>query len=51
MDGPAQMLVTTLEYANYVGKIAIGRLRSGRMRSGPADRSRSTPKGRSSRAR
>ena len=33
-DGPAQMLVTTLEYSSYVGKIAIGRLRSGSIRSG-----------------
>ncbi|MCI0394809.1 MAG: translational GTPase TypA [Chloroflexi bacterium] len=33
-DGPTQMLVTTLEYSNYVGKIAIGRLRSGSLRTG-----------------
>jgi GTP-binding protein len=33
-DGPTQMLVTTLEYSNYVGKIAIGRLRSGSLREG-----------------
>lgn len=33
-DGPTQMLVTTLEYSNYVGKIAIGRLRSGSVREG-----------------
>ena len=28
--GPAQLLVTTLEYSNFVGKIAVGRLSSGR---------------------
>ena len=33
-DGPTQLLVTTLEYSNYVGKIAVGRLRSGAIRSG-----------------
>ncbi len=33
-DGPTQMLVTTLEYSPYVGKIAIGRLQSGMMRTG-----------------
>ena len=32
--GPTQMLVTTIEYSSYVGKIAIGRLRSGRIRTG-----------------
>jgi GTP-binding protein len=30
------MLVTTLEYSNYVGKIAVGRLTSGSLRSGQA---------------
>ncbi len=34
MDGPTQMLVTTLEYSNYVGKIAVGRLNSGTITSG-----------------
>ncbi|MCP5098781.1 MAG: translational GTPase TypA [Chloroflexi bacterium] len=34
MDGPTQMLVTTLEYSSYVGKIAIGRLTSGTLKSG-----------------
>ncbi len=34
MDGPTQMLVTTLEYSNYVGKIAVGRLTSGTLRAG-----------------
>ena len=33
-DGPTQMLVTTLEYSPYVGKIAVGRLSSGSLRSG-----------------
>lgn len=34
MEGPAQVLVTTLEYSSYVGKIAIGRLNSGKIESG-----------------
>ncbi len=34
MDGPTQLLVTTLEYSSYVGKIAIGRLNSGNIISG-----------------
>ncbi len=34
VDGPTQMLVTTLEYSSYVGKIAVGRLRSGSIREG-----------------
>ena len=34
LDGPTQLLVTTLEYSNYVGKIAVGRLTSGTIRSG-----------------
>lgn len=34
VDGPTQLLVTTLEYSTYVGKIAIGRLTSGTMRAG-----------------
>jgi GTP-binding protein len=33
-DGPTQMLVTTLEYSSYVGKIAIGRLTSGIINDG-----------------
>lgn len=32
--GPTQLLVTTLEYSNYVGKIAVGRLHSGTIRAG-----------------
>jgi GTP-binding protein len=35
-NDPTQMLVTTLEYSNYVGKIAVGRLTSGSLRSGQA---------------
>jgi GTP-binding protein len=35
-DGPTQLLVTTLEYSSYVGKIAIGRLTSGTLKSGQA---------------
>lgn len=31
---PTQMLVSTLEYSSYVGKIAIGRLQNGSIRSG-----------------
>lgn len=33
-DAPTQMLVSTLEYSSYVGKIAIGRLQNGTIRSG-----------------
>ncbi len=33
-DGPTQMLVTTLEYSTYVGKIAVGRLTSGNLKAG-----------------
>jgi len=34
MDEPAQMQVTTLEYDNYKGQIAVGRLLSGRLERG-----------------
>jgi GTP-binding protein len=34
--GPTQMLVSTLEYSPYVGKIAIGRLNSGSIKPGQA---------------
>jgi GTP-binding protein len=34
--GPTQLLVTTLEYSPYVGKIAIGRLTSGNIKEGQA---------------
>ena len=33
-DGPTQLLVTALEYSNYVGKIAVGRLSAGTLRAG-----------------
>ncbi|MBK7180103.1 MAG: translational GTPase TypA [Chloroflexi bacterium] len=33
-EGPTQLLVTTLEYSTYVGKIAVGRLSSGTIRAG-----------------
>ncbi|PIE82486.1 MAG: translational GTPase TypA [Chloroflexi bacterium] len=32
--GSTQLLVTTLEYSNYVGKIAVGRLTSGTIKEG-----------------
>ncbi len=35
-DGPARMLVTTLVYDDYKGRIAIGRLFSGKLRRGQA---------------
>ncbi len=34
VNGPTQLLVTTLEYSSYVGKIAVGRLQSGSLRAG-----------------
>ncbi|MCC6457535.1 MAG: translational GTPase TypA [Caldilineaceae bacterium] len=34
IDGPLQLLVTTLDHSAYVGKIAVGRLTSGTLRSG-----------------
>ena len=33
-DAPPQLLVTTLQYSNYVGKIAVGVLLSGELRAG-----------------
>jgi len=33
-DAPLQMLVTTLDWSEYVGRIAVGRIHSGRMRRG-----------------
>ncbi|RMH15198.1 MAG: translational GTPase TypA [Gemmatimonadetes bacterium] len=33
-DGPFQMLVSTLDYSSYVGRIAIGRIERGRVRVG-----------------
>ena len=35
-EAPARLLVTTLAYDNYIGKIAIGRLWSGSLRPGQA---------------
>jgi len=34
LDGPPQLLVTTLQYSSYVGKIAVGKLTSGRLSPG-----------------
>jgi GTP-binding protein len=33
-DGPFQMLVSTLDYSSYIGRIAIGRIERGRVRVG-----------------
>src|ERR1700748_1635336 len=33
-DGPLQMLCTTLDFSEYVGRIAIGRIASGRIKRG-----------------
>jgi GTP-binding protein len=33
-DAPLQMLITTLDYSDYVGRIAIGRVFNGRLRGG-----------------
>src|SRR2546426_5497197 len=35
-DAPAQLLVTTTTYDDYIGKIAVGRLQSGTLRKGQA---------------
>src|SRR5256886_5637644 len=34
VGGPLQMLVSTLDYSSYLGRIAIGRIERGRMRVG-----------------
>ena len=34
LEGPTQLLVTTLEYSSYVGKIAVGRLTQGSIKAG-----------------
>jgi GTP-binding protein len=34
LDGPLQMLVRTLDWSDYVGRIAIGRVQSGTLRKG-----------------
>ncbi|MGA0038906.1 MAG: translational GTPase TypA [Pirellulales bacterium] len=33
-DGPLQMLITTLDWSDYVGRIAVGRIESGRLTKG-----------------
>ena len=37
-DAPLQMLVTTLDWSDYVGRIAIGRIYSGAVKPGPGRR-------------
>jgi len=34
LDGPAQMLITSLVYSNYVGRIAVGRIHRGELCEG-----------------
>ncbi len=34
LDGPAQLLVTSLDYSKYVGRIAVGRVHRGELREG-----------------
>ena len=34
-EGTPQLLVTSLDYSNYIGRIAIGRLSRGKLSSGP----------------
>ena len=34
IEGPAQMLVTSLDFSSYVGRIAIGRVHRGEFREG-----------------
>ena len=34
LDAPFQMLVTNLDYSDYLGRIVVGRVRRGRVRSG-----------------
>ena len=34
LEGPAQMLITSLDYSSYVGRIAIGRVHRGELREG-----------------
>src|SRR5438132_4511521 len=33
-DGPFQMLISTLDYSSYLGRIGIGRIERGRVRLG-----------------
>lgn len=34
LEGPAQMLITSLDYSSYVGRIAVGRVHRGAIREG-----------------
>ncbi|MDE6782684.1 MAG: translational GTPase TypA [Paramuribaculum sp.] len=34
LEGPAQMLITSLDYSSYVGRIAVGRVHRGTLREG-----------------
>ncbi|MCE5342824.1 MAG: translational GTPase TypA [Eubacteriales bacterium] len=34
MDGPAQVLISTIDYNDYVGRIGIGRIKRGRLTTG-----------------
>ncbi|MDR0836127.1 MAG: GTP-binding protein, partial [Tannerella sp.] len=34
LEGPAQMLITSLDFSNYVGRIAVGRIHRGTLREG-----------------
>ena len=34
LDGPAQMLITSLDFSSYVGRIAVGRVHRGELREG-----------------
>ena len=34
LEGPSQMLITSLEYSKYVGRIAVGRVHRGELREG-----------------
>lgn len=34
LEGPSQMLITSLDYSNYVGRIAVGRVHRGTLREG-----------------
>ena len=34
LEGPAQMLITSLDYSKYVGRIAVGRVHRGELREG-----------------
>ncbi|MEE9613514.1 MAG: translational GTPase TypA, partial [Thermodesulfobacteriota bacterium] len=35
-DGPLQLLVTNIDYSEYIGRLAVGRIESGTLRSGDA---------------